>query len=211
MRRRLLAIVGSVVLLVAAPTVDAFFIQFVLHRLLAVVLWNRACQTALTQLGRFADCTCDIANTGLQVGSGDFECSIQESQCLVPPNLYCVQSGGGGVGDFAGQIEFGLVPTVALATKVRGCFNFDSGPPMDTGNFGAFRKLCLTVNPRRSTELASCSVTIGGQQCSKCETCNSGQGITFSCANVDVGGGTLPAFVPGPEVSTCIHLGLTAA
>jgi hypothetical protein len=202
MRRRLLAIVCSILV---APTVDAFFIQFVLHRLLSAVLWNRLCQKALTQLGRLDDCSCDIANTGLQVGTGDFECSMQASQCLVPPNLYCVQGGG----DFAGQIKFGLVPAVTLATKIKGCFNFDSGPPIETGNFGAFRELCLTVNPRRSTELASCSVTIGGKDCSKCETCNSGLGIAFSCANVHVGR-TLPAFVPGPEVSTCIHPGLTA-
>jgi hypothetical protein len=148
-RSPVLAIVCGIVLI--SPTVDAFFIQFVLHRLLSVVLWNRLCQNALTQLGRFDDCTCDIANTGLQVGSGDFECSLQASQCLVPPNLYCVQGGGGGDGgggDFAGQIKFGLVPTVALATKIKGCFNFESGPPIETGNFGVFRELCLSVDPR---------------------------------------------------------------
>jgi hypothetical protein len=110
-------------------------------------------------------------------------------------------------GDYKGQVEFGILPFVDLSSSVKGCYNFTSGPPIELSDFGAFREICLAVDPRSFSRLASCSVSIGGQACARCDVYESGQAITFSCANVDIGASFLAA-VLGPVVTRCIGLNL---
>jgi hypothetical protein len=182
-------------------TTDATIIQFLLYRFLSRLFLDVSCQSTLRTLGDFDRCSCQLDNRLTGTSNADFDCSIGLAQCLVEPNLFCIE------GDYEGQVEFGFLPFVGLSSSVKGCYNFNSGPPIELSDFGAFREICLEVDPRTGSRVASCSVTIGGEQCSKCEVCDSGQGITFSCANVDIGG-SFPAFVAGPVVTKCIGLNL---
>jgi hypothetical protein len=183
------------------PTADATIIQLLLYRFLSRLFLDVSCQSTLRTLGDFDRCSCQLDNRLSGTSSADFDCSIGLAQCLVEPNLFCIE------GDYEGQVEFGILPFVGLSSSVKGCYNFNSGPPIELSDFGAFREICLEVDPRTGSRVASCSVTIGEQQCSECDVCDSGQGITFSCANVDIGG-SYPAFVAGPVVSKCIDLNL---
>jgi hypothetical protein len=145
-------------------------------------------------LGDFERCTCRLDNTL-------FSCTILRSQCLSAPDFFCTG------GDYAGQVEFGILPLVGRSSNVGGCYTFNSGPPIELNSFGAYREMCLTVDPETESTVSLCSVTIGGEDCSKCEVCASGQSITFSCANVDISG-PCPTFVAGLVVSQCIGLNL---
>jgi hypothetical protein len=199
-------VVAAIALLTLLPVVptDAIFIGALLTRFFSNLFLNASCQSGLTSMGQFAGCTCSVSNRR-GVRKADFSCSIDLAQCLVEPNLFCIDGG------FKGSVDFGSLPFLGLANSIDGCFEFTSGPPTETNEFGTFNKLCLSLDPRRSNRLSGCDVTIGGEECSKCDVCDSGQGITFSCANVDIGGPSYPAFVAGPEVTKCMRLNLTPA
>lgn len=184
------------------PLVDGFFILPLVYRILSNLFLNTACRQALLRLDSFPNCDCAIKRRSGSV-TADFSCSIGPAKCLVDSNVFCVQ------GDYDGTIDLGLTGLVGLSSNINGCFDL-SGPPPELSDLGKFDELCVSVDPTFSGGLSDCSVTIGGEDCVTCNVCPSGKDITFSCANVDIGG-SYPAFVAGPVVSNCTGLTLAPA
>jgi hypothetical protein len=113
-RRNIMKLATLLCLTVSAtwlvPTTDATIIRILLYRFLWR-LFPDACQYGLRFLGnKFESCTCQLDKTLRGTNSADFSCSIPLAECLVYPNLFCVD------GDYKGQVEFGILPFVDLSS-----------------------------------------------------------------------------------------------
>jgi hypothetical protein len=160
---------------------------------------ERVCDTVQTELGlnETVDCSCEAESIGLFKGvKATLSCTLAESQCLFPPDLYCAN------GEIDINVSGGLFSNTAIESDFTGCFKVDSGLP---SGIASIEKVCISFVPD-GLKLKSCTTSIGGEDCNSCEICNSGIAFKFDCSNTDILSGA--GRIPGPKITTCLGVSL---
>jgi hypothetical protein len=195
----------SLSLIVAAvivPSANGLLFRFIFGLFLQPLL-DTACTLAQTslKLENNTDCKCEGEYKGLGDGfEGNVKCTLKQSPCLIPPNLFCVK------GNLGAGLTFGFIGGTGFKGNLTGCFNVASGLP---ANVSSIENFCLTFIPKK-LKLGSCTAKIGAKDCTSCDICTSGTDFKFDCSNINLATPPFPK-IPGPKITNCIGLGLVGA